>query len=213
MNTAYMPTVKVKNIQTGWGGSQERMRGTWKYTELIAGPRSLTLFNLILSREWDRCMPCTDRFSKRFHTQRQLLAENLLNQSKTKKKEGISTKEFKQSLMKDWVKIQGLSLKLTVQGTEGSKPAKGSWWAGGKFLDFAGKGGEEGHMLRCVPVNTNAAATAAKSLQWYPTLCDPIDSSPSGSTVPGILRARTLEQVAISFSNAWKWSRSVVSDS
>ena len=57
-------------------------------------------------------------------------------------------------------------------------------------------------MLRCVPVNTNAAATAAKSLQWYPTLCDPIDSSPSGSTVPGILRARTLEQVAISFSNA-----------
>ena len=47
-------------------------------------------------------MPYTDQFSKRFHTQRQLLAENLLlNQSKTKKKEGISAKEFKQSLLKD----------------------------------------------------------------------------------------------------------------
>ena len=47
-----------------------------------------------------------------------------------------------------------------------------------------------------------AAATAAKSLQSCPTLCDPIDGSPSGSTVPGILQARTLERVAISFSNA-----------
>ena len=49
-----------------------------------------------------------------------------------------------------------------------------------------------------------AAAAAAKSLQWCPTLCDPIDSSPPGSPVPGILQARTLEWVAISFSNAWK---------
>ena len=47
-------------------------------------------------------------------------------------------------------------------------------------------------------------ATAAKSLQWCPTLCDPIDGSPPGSPVPGILQARTLEWVAISFSNAWK---------
>ena len=46
------------------------------------------------------------------------------------------------------------------------------------------------------------AATAAKSLQSYPTLCDPIDGSPLGSSVPGILQARTLEWVAISFSNA-----------
>ena len=49
------------------------------------------------------------------------------------------------------------------------------------------------------------AAAAAKSLQSCPTLCDPIDSSPPGSPVPGILQARTLEWVAISFSNAWKW--------
>ena len=47
-----------------------------------------------------------------------------------------------------------------------------------------------------------AAAAAAKSLQSCPTLCDPIDSSPPGSSVPGILQARTLEWVAISFSNA-----------
>ena len=49
------------------------------------------------------------------------------------------------------------------------------------------------------------AAAAAKSLQSCPTLCDPIDSSPPGSPVPGILQTRTLEWVAISFSNAWKW--------
>jgi len=45
-------------------------------------------------------------------------------------------------------------------------------------------------------------AAAAKSLQSCPTLCDPIDGSPPGSPVPGILQARTLEWVAISFSNA-----------
>ena len=50
-----------------------------------------------------------------------------------------------------------------------------------------------------------AAAAAAKSLQSCPTLCDPRDSNPPGSLVPGILQARTLEWFAISFSNAWKW--------
>ena len=48
-------------------------------------------------------------------------------------------------------------------------------------------------------------ATAAKSLQSCPTLCDPIDGSPTGPSVPGILQARILEWVAISFSNVWKW--------
>ena len=47
-----------------------------------------------------------------------------------------------------------------------------------------------------------AVAAAAKSLQSCPTLCDPIDGSPPGSAIPGILQARTLEWVAISFSNA-----------
>ena len=53
-------------------------------------------------------------------------------------------------------------------------------------------------------IYTAAAAAAAKSLQLCPTLCDPIDGNPPGSPVPGILQARTLEWVAISFSNAWK---------
>ena len=52
---------------------------------------------------------------------------------------------------------------------------------------------------------------AAKSLQSCPTLCDPIDGSPPGSPVPGILQARTLEWVAISFSGEWKWKVKVKS--
>ena len=51
-------------------------------------------------------------------------------------------------------------------------------------------------------VQSLSAAAAAKSLQSCPTLCDPIDGSPPGSPVPGILHARTLGWVAISFSNA-----------
>ena len=56
-----------------------------------------------------------------------------------------------------------------------------------------------------------SAAAAAKSLQSCSTLCDPIESSPPGSTIPGILQARTLEWAAISFSNAWKWKVKVKS--
>ena len=51
----------------------------------------------------------------------------------------------------------------------------------------------------------HTAAAAAELLQSYLTLCDPIDGSPTGFSVPGILQERTLEWVAISFSNAWKW--------
>ena len=54
-------------------------------------------------------------------------------------------------------------------------------------------------------------AATAKSLQSCPTLCDPRDGSPPGPAVPGILQARTLEWVAISFSNAWKWKVKVKS--
>ena len=56
----------------------------------------------------------------------------------------------------------------------------------------------EGHAI----VDAHHAAAAAKLLQSCPTLCDPIDGSPPGSPVPGVLQARTLEWVAISFSNA-----------
>ena len=59
--------------------------------------------------------------------------------------------------------------------------------------------------------NTCTAVAAAKSLQSCPTLCDPIDGNPQGSAVPRILQARTLEWVAISFSNAWKWKVKVKS--
>ena len=62
-----------------------------------------------------------------------------------------------------------------------------------------------------LPDSTAAAAAAAKSLQSSPTLCDPTDGSPPGSPIPGILQARTLEWVAMSFSNAWKWKVKVKS--
>ena len=65
--------------------------------------------------------------------------------------------------------------------------------------------------MYCLKICTAAATAAAKSLQSCPTLCDPTDGSPPGSAVPGILQARTLEWVAISFSNAWKWKVKVKS--
>ena len=74
---------------------------------------------------------------------------------------------------------------------------------GGRFLPLSHLGS---HVYPAA-----AAAAAAKSLQSCPTLCDPIDGSPAGSPVPGILQPRTLEWVAISFSNAWKWKVKVKS--
>ena len=59
--------------------------------------------------------------------------------------------------------------------------------------------------------SSSSSAAAAKSLQSCPTLCDPTDGSPPGSPIPGILQARTVEWVAISFSNAWKWKVKVKS--
>ena len=59
--------------------------------------------------------------------------------------------------------------------------------------------------------SSSPAAAAAKSLQSCPTLCNPIDGSPPGFPVPEILKGRTLEWVAISFSNAWKWKVKVKS--
>ena len=82
------------------------------------------------------------------------------------------------------------------------KQRRRGWaWEGTKLL------GEEGNWgYYCIAYNRlAAAAAAAKSLQSCPTLCDPIDGSPPGSPIPGILQARTLERVAISFSDAWKW--------
>ena len=91
------------------------------------------------------------------------------------------------------------------------------WQIGLQYSNYEGEG--QGSLVCCSPWgrkesdttkqlnnnNSNYSAAAAKSLQSCPTLCDPIDGSPPGSPVPGILQARTLEWVAISFSNAWKW--------
>ena len=64
----------------------------------------------------------------------------------------------------------------------------------------------------CIVLSSSAAAAAAaKLLQSCPTLCNPIDGGPPGSPVPGILQARTLEWVAISFSSAWKGKVKVTS--
>ena len=95
---------------------------------------------------------------------------------------------------------------LTYSAARGIFPDQGSKWcplhrqAGGfsstELPETSLASSFEGGAVIC------AAATAAKSLQSCPTLCDPIDGSPRGSPVPGILQARTLEWVAISFSNA-----------
>ena len=70
---------------------------------------------------------------------------------------------------------------------------------------------ELGKFPQFIEVQFAAAAAAAMLLQSCPTLCDPVDGSPPGSPIPGILQARTLEWVAISFSNAWKWKVKVKS--
>ena len=89
------------------------------------------------------------------------------------------------------------------------------WFKGHEFEETPGDSGGQGSLVCCSPWGCKeldiAAAAAAKSPQSCPTLCDPIDGSPPGSPVPGILQARTLEWVAISFSNAWKWRVTVKS--
>ena len=84
-------------------------------------------------------------------------------------------------------------------------PALGFWF---KWLSFTYTKSlpYNSPKLTCFkPLKSAAAAAAAKSLQLCLTLCNPIDGSPPGSPIPGILQARTLEWIAISFSNAWKW--------
>ena len=80
------------------------------------------------------------------------------------------------------------------------------WWT---YLQV--KDGDADGENRLVDTAKKGADAAVKSLQSCPTLCDPIDGSPPGSPIPGILQGRTLEWVAISFSNAWKWKVKVKS--
>ena len=79
-----------------------------------------------------------------------------------------------------------------------------------KMIKFIKKGQKYDH-IHIIWLELHFRVEFAKSPQSCPTLCDPIDGSPSGSPVPVILQARTLEWVAISFSNAWKWKVKVKS--
>ena len=117
--------------------------------------------------------------------------------------------------------------KLTWKGTQclvqKHLSSRHSWWLDlgpqfaiselkrqqGSCSSGPGVSGQLGFNLRALPLINTAAA--AKSLQSCPTLCDPIDGSPPRSPVPGILQARTLEWVAMSFSNAGKWKVKVKS--
>ena len=87
-------------------------------------------------------------------------------------------------------------------------------WASAKKTSIATRFEKIQRVIHLVKINNESkvtAAAAAKSLQSCPTLCSPIDGSPLGSSIPGILQARTLEWVAISFSNPWKWKVKVKS--
>ena len=90
-------------------------------------------------------------------------------------------------------KISGINRrKMLTRGLPKVNPKyTGRKWLDNTWLNF--------------PWSQDPAAAAAKLLQSCPTVCDPIDGSPSGSPAPGILQARTLEGLAISFSNAWMW--------
>ena len=129
-----------------------------------------------------------------------------------------SEEELKRLLMKVKEESEKIGLKLNIQKTKimASGPIS-SWQIDGETVetvaDFIFLGskitadGDCSHEIkRCLllgrKVMTNLAAAAAESLQSCPTLCDHIEGSPPGSPVPGILQARTLEWVAISFSNA-----------
>ena len=90
------------------------------------------------------------------------------------------------------------SMDCTPPGFSNHGISRQEYWSG---LLFTTPGDLSGPGIELVSVLSPALA-AAKSLQSCPTLCDPIDGSPPGSPVPGILQARTLEWVAISFSNA-----------
>ena len=87
---------------------------------------------------------------------------------------------------------------------------RGAWWAAVHGVAKSRTRLSDFHFC-AFTVMQYAVCPAAKSLQSCPTLCDPIDGSPPGSPVPGILQARALEWVAIFFSNAWKWKVKVKS--
>ena len=94
-----------------------------------------------------------------------------------------------------------------ILGTQEEREHHVSWLNEASVREAVGRV-QEDNMCRVLGAEAGikcSTAAAAKSLQSCPTLCDPRDGSPPGSLVPEIFQARTLEWVAISFSNAWKW--------
>ena len=106
--------------------------------------------------------------------------------------------------------VHGISQARTLEWIAISFSRQSSWPRGWTHISCIGRRpGSVGrwtlyHWATRKANSKHHAAAAAKSLQSCPTLCDPVDGGPPGSPVPGILQARTLEWVAISFSNAWK---------
>ena len=108
-----------------------------------------------------------------------------------------------------WTEVHDIVQETGIKTIPKEKKCKKAKWLSEEALPIAVKRREaksKGEKERYTHLNAEfqriAAAAAAKSLQLYPTLCDPIDGSPPGSPIPGILQARTLAWVAISFSNA-----------
>ena len=116
----------------------------------------------------------------------------------------------------EWVKVGGEGDNRGWDGWMASTwwpwvwASSGSWWWTEKPGVLQSVGSQRVGHDWATGLNWTAAAAAAKSLQSCPTLCDPIDGSPPGSAIPGILPAGTLEWVAISFSSAWKWKVKVI---
>ena len=107
-----------------------------------------------------------------------------------------------------------LAWRVPGMGEPGGLPSMGSHRVGHDWSDLAAVAAAAWSFSEILKHYISShicstAATAAKLHQSCPTLCDPIDGSPPGSSVPGILQARTLEWVAISFSNEWKWKMKV----
>ena len=112
----------------------------------------------------------------------------------------------------EWVAIsfsKAWKWKVKVKSLSCVRPLATSWTAAYQAPSSMGFSRQE--YWSGLPLPSPTVKPAAKSLQLCPTLCNPIDCSPPGSPIPGILQARTLEWVAISFSNAWKWKVKVKS--
>ena len=133
-----------------------------------------------------------------------------------------SEEELKSLLMKVKEQSEKVGLRLSIQKTKiMASGSITSWEIDGETVsDFIfgvykiTADGDCSHeikrrLLLGRKVMTNLAVATAKSLQFYPTLCDPRDGSPPGSSVPGILQARILEWVVISFSNACMHAKSL----